>query len=251
MQNTLSDAGSITYPLLDVRGWLSNICTACGHVGNDAQSTQIQAIRQRAKAKTDTFMAWSKRELRLVPHFFFPPSYRVKVRYIKLTWRCIFWCLSRPLRVLSYQSLENGKRMWLLWKDEDNEWQQAVEMAWLLPGSVCLGIGMVAEPGEPWSRVQVNKQRTVGCIMISERWGVCLLRWGFCRGGWTEEWLLLFKGGDGGGDSGDVIACFSFCFFFLERSLERNEKLVTNRKPQLDKERKTNRLLRETWNSSV
>lgn len=42
-----------------------------------------------------------------------------------------------------------------------------------------------------------------------------------------------------------------FFLFFLKRFLERNEKLVMNRKPQLDKERKTNRLLRETWNSSV
>ena len=74
---------------------------------------------------------------------------------------------------------------------------------------VCLRVEMVAASGEPWSWVQVNKQRTVGCIMISEHRGVCLLRWGFCRGGWTEEWLLLFKG-----DSGDVIACFSFFLFF-------------------------------------
>lgn len=138
---------------------------------------------------------------------FLLPSFllRVKARHITLTWRYIFWGLSRPLCVLSYQSLQNGKRMWLLWRDEDNEWQQAVEMAWLLPGSVCLRVEMVAEPGEQWSTVQVNKQHTVGCIMISEHWGVCLLRWGFCRRGWTEEWLLLFKG-----DSGDVIDCFSF-----------------------------------------
>lgn len=99
--------------------------------------------------------------------------------------------------------------MWLLWKDEDNEWQQAVEMAWLLPGPVCLRVEMVAASGEPWSGVQVNKQHTVGCIMISEHRGVCLLRWGFCRGGWTEEWLLLFKW-----YSGDVIGCFSFSLFF-------------------------------------
>lgn len=143
----------------------------------------------------------------LISSFLFPVKGESEVCYVDL--RYIFWCLSRPLCVLSYQPLQNGKRMWVLWKDEDNEWQQAVEMAWLFPGSPCLRVEMVTEPREPWSRVQVNKQRTVGCIMISEHWGVCLLRWGFCRGDWTEEWLLLFKG-----DSGDVIACFPFFFFF-------------------------------------
>ena len=42
-------------------------------MGNDVQNIQIQAILHLAKAKTDTFMALFKRELHLVPHFFFLP----------------------------------------------------------------------------------------------------------------------------------------------------------------------------------
>lgn len=86
---------------------------------------------------------------------------------------CAFWCLSSRLCILSYQSLENGKRMFLLWGDEDRKWQQAVETVWLLPGPACPWVKMVAEPGEQWFKQTPHR------VLHYNFWtlGVHLLTW--------------------------------------------------------------------------
>lgn len=157
---------SITYPLLYVRGWLSNICTACGKWCSEDSDWSWSSLRLR-KNRHIYGLAWER--INSGPHFFFPYScYGWDWRYFRLTWRYTFWCPSCPLWALSYQFLWNVKRMWLLWKDEDNEWQQAAEMAWLLPGSVSLMGAMVAELED--SIVQSSNKQTAYSGLQTDFW---------------------------------------------------------------------------------
>lgn len=56
-------------------GWLSNICIACGHVGDDAQSLAFQALAHQPGGEQARL--WPKTERHLVPHFFFPVKVKV------------------------------------------------------------------------------------------------------------------------------------------------------------------------------
>lgn len=78
------------------------------------------------------FMAQSKRKLHLVPHLFFPLSCEGRKSGTLSDVGPVL-----PITYFITSIPENGKRMWLLWKHEDNEWQQAVEKAdYFQPSSV-------------------------------------------------------------------------------------------------------------------
>ena len=128
---------------------------------------QIQVVLHRAKAETDTFMARPERELLL------PVRSESDVYYVDLA---LLFSGACPAHYVFYHinplKMENGCGCYGRMKTMSGSRQ--LKWPWLLPGSVWKS-EMVAEPGEPWSRVQVNKQHsTAGRIMISEHWGVCL-----------------------------------------------------------------------------
>lgn len=111
--------GSITYPLLDVRGWLSNICTACGH---DARSIQIQAILTELKQKQTRLWLGLKENFTwcLISSFLLPVKGESEVYYVDLVLHFLVpvppimrFIISIPAKWKTDVAVMEGWRQWV------------------------------------------------------------------------------------------------------------------------------------------